>query len=88
MPLFDSGYNAELLPGLRAGAYGMSFRFKVTREEFDTSAAKSEYNPAGLPERTIREARVFELGPVSFPAYQGAVAGVRSLSDRYRLVRR
>jgi hypothetical protein len=31
-----------------------------------------------LPERTIKELRLFEFGPVTFPAYQSATAGVRS----------
>lgn len=49
------------------------------------AAPRSDYNEAGLPERTITEARVLEFGPVSFPGYEGAVAGVRSLTDRFVL---
>jgi hypothetical protein len=30
-----------------------------------------EYNPKGMPERTITEAKVFEFGPVTYPAYEG-----------------
>ena len=37
-----------------------------------------------FPERMIRETQVFEFGPVTFPAYEGASAGVRSLTDWYR----
>jgi HK97 family phage prohead protease len=83
VPLFDTAYNRELLPGLKAGAYGASFRFKVMREEFDKAPDKSDYNELGLPERTITEAKVMEFGPVTFPAYEGATAGVRSLTDEY-----
>ena len=76
VPLFDAEYVRELVPALRAGALGSSFRFTVTREDWDERPGRSTYNPDGLAERTIREARVLELGPVVFPAYQGATAGV------------
>lgn len=70
-----------VMEGLRKGAYGASFRFKVNRDSFDQRPPKSDYNPDGLPERTITEAQVREFGPVTFPAYEGATAGVRSLND-------
>ena len=66
------------MPGLRAGAYGASFRFKTVRDSIDQAPRVSDYNPLGLPERTIREAQVFEFGPVTFGAYQGATAGARA----------
>jgi HK97 family phage prohead protease len=81
VPLLDTSYNADLIPGLQAGAYGASFRFKVLRENLDNTAPASSYNPKGLPERTITEVMVLEFGPVTFGAYQGATAGVRSLTD-------
>ncbi|HMF61353.1 MAG TPA: hypothetical protein VK595_13325, partial [Vicinamibacterales bacterium] len=40
-------------------------------------------NPHGLPERTVKEAQLMEFGPVTFPAYAGATAGVRSLTDDF-----
>jgi HK97 family phage prohead protease len=83
VPLLDTGYVRELLPGLEAGAYGASMRFQVMREDWNETAEASSYNPNGLPERTIREAKVLEFGPVTFPAYEGATAGVRSLTDWY-----
>ena len=79
--VLDTTYVADLLPGLRIGAYGASFRFKVLGEDVDQKPNRSTYNPLGLPERTIREATVMEFGPVTFPAYEGATAGVRSLTD-------
>ncbi len=81
VPLLDTQYNRELLPGLKAGLYGASFRFRVVREEFNREPGPSDYNPDGLPERTIKEASVSEFGPVTFPAYEGASAGVRSITD-------
>lgn len=79
--LFDTSYNSDLIPGLEAGAYGASFRFRVLREELDEEPERSDANPNAIPERTITEAQVFEFGPVTFPAYEGATAGVRSLTD-------
>jgi len=81
VPLLDTSYNRDLLEGLRAGAYGSSFRFKVQREDFNQKPARSTYNRKALPERTIREAKVMEFGPVTFLAYEGATAGVRSVTD-------
>jgi HK97 family phage prohead protease len=78
VPLFDTDYVRELLPALRAGAFGSSFRFRVVRESNDPAPARSLYNPEGLRERTIREARVMEFGPVTFPAYEGATAAARA----------
>ena len=83
VPLLDTSYNRDLEPGLRAGLYGASFRFRVIREDINEEPARSDYNPDGLPERTIREAQVQEFGPVTFPAYEGASAGVRSLTDEF-----
>ncbi len=80
VPLFDTSYNRDLIPGLKAGAYGASFRFKVIREDFVEEPDPSESNPKGLPERTITEAKVYEFGPVTFPAYSGATAGMRSIT--------
>lgn len=79
--LFDTAYNRDLIPGLAAGVYGASFRFRVTREDLNLDPEPSPENPNGLPERTIREAQVSEFGPVTFPAYADATAGLRSITD-------
>ena len=83
VPLFDTTYNRDLLPGLEAGVYGSSFRFRVTKEAWDDEPKPSEYNPAGIPERTIQAVRLMEFGPVTFPANPDATAGLRSLTDSY-----
>lgn len=82
--LFD-GLPPLIMDGLTAGQYGASFRFGVLREEWVDEPGASEHNPNGLPERTVKEARVSEFGPVTFPAYDGATAGVRSLTDDFLL---
>lgn len=82
--LFDTtSYVRDLLPGLEAGVYGSSFRMKVTRDEWNKSPGVSEHNPQGLPERTIKEVRLFEFGPVTFPANPASTASVRSMTDAY-----
>jgi phage head maturation protease len=82
-PLFP-GVPQLVVDGLRAGAYGSSFRFGVDDEEIVHRPEPSDHNPEGLPERTIVKASVFEAGPVTFPAYANATAGVRSLTDEFR----
>lgn len=79
--LFDTSYTRDLIPGLAAGVYGASFRFRVTREDFNMEPEPTPDNPKGIPERTIREAQVSEFGPVTFPAYAEATAGLRSITD-------
>lgn len=49
---------------------GMSFRFTVIGERWDESG--------DLPERTITEVKLDELGPVVWPAYAGTDVGVRA----------
>jgi hypothetical protein len=71
------------LPGLRAGAYGASFRFNVIRDAWNNTPGVSDHNPHGLPERTIKETRTAEFGPVTFPASPTASAAVRCLTDEY-----
>lgn len=82
--LFDSPDVDRILPAIRAGALGASYRFRVVKEDWDDEPDTSDHNPAGLPERTIKEVQLFELGPVTFPADEGTTVGVRSLTDRYR----
>lgn len=83
VPLSDTSYNRDLVQLLKDGLLGASFRFSVMKERFDRNPTKSPYNPDALPERTIQEVDLMEFGPVTFPAYAGATAGVRSDTDDY-----
>lgn len=81
--LFEASYVEDLLPALRAGQLGASFRFKVTGEDWADPKSATKANPAKLPERTITSVELYEFGPVTFPAYDDASAGVRSGSDSF-----
>ncbi|WP_157251111.1 HK97 family phage prohead protease [Nonomuraea typhae] len=84
--LLDTSYNRDLLPALKRGLYGSSFRFQVIKDEWDDEPERSDHNPDGVPERTIREVRLYEFGPVTYPANPAATAGMRSMSgmtDQY-----
>ncbi len=87
VPLLRASYVEDLVPALEAGLLGASFRFSVMREEWVEDPGVSDDNPAGIPERTIKEMRVSEFGPVSFPANASASAGVRSMTDEYLMAR-
>lgn len=81
--LFDTSYNRDLLPGLRAGQYGASMRMTVIKDEWNEEPGRTEHNPDGVPERTITEVRLHELGPVPFGANPTASAGMRSGTDDF-----
>lgn len=68
----DTSYNRDLVASLRSGALdGMSFQFSVVKDDWD-------HPDADLPVRTLREVKLYEVGPVTFPAYEATEAGVRS----------
>lgn len=83
VPVFDTTYNRDLLPGLKAGVYGSSMRMRVIEESWNEEPGVSAHNPKGLPERTIQRVKTMEFGPVTFPANPDATAGMRSLTDSY-----
>jgi len=73
-----------VVDGIRKGVYGASHRFSVIREKWDDAPIGGAHNPGKIPERTITEARLYELGPVTWPAYAGASAALRSITDEFR----
>lgn len=81
VPLLDTSYNRDLLPALKAGAFGASFRFQAIKDEWNDEPGISDANPKGLPERTLKECRVPEFGPCTFPANPGGTATARSATD-------
>lgn len=84
VPLIDTDYNRGfVIPALDAGLLGASYRFRVIQEVWDEHPSESSHNPRGLPERTIKEAQLYEFGPVTFPQFEGATASLRSISDRF-----
>ncbi len=75
VPFSDTSYNNDLLALMRDGAIdGQSFRFSVVEEDW----AKQD---TPMPERTITELKLYEFGPVTFPAYQSTTVGIRSRDD-------
>lgn len=81
--LFDTDYVNELRPALEAGQLGASFRFSINDEHWTNPTSPTDHNPEMLPERTIRSAQLWEFGPVTFPAYDAASAGLRSRTDEF-----
>lgn len=86
--LHDNARVEPIRQAISSGAIdGMSFRFRVLRDDWDESRADEP------PLRTIRELELFEVGPVAFPAYSATSVSVRSMladltdDDRMRFVR-
>jgi HK97 family phage prohead protease len=70
--LHDNELVKPVRDAIESGAItGMSFRFQVIKEQLDESG--------DFPLRTITEVKLFEVGPVVFPAYDGTSVGVRHL---------
>lgn len=82
--LIDTDYNRDfIIPAARAGLLGASFRFRVRAEEWKDDPGVGDHNPQGIPERTITDTDLYELGPVTFPASAAASAALRSTSDEF-----
>lgn len=95
VPLFDADYNHDrLIPMLQGrtidgrtfgSSLGASYKFRVTRDEWVQPKKATDTNPKMIPERTVREVSLYELGPVVFGADELATSGARSVSltDHY-----
>lgn len=74
VPLARTSYNEDIKALLADGSLdGMSFRMSVTKDEW-----QQPDDDQALPIRTIKEVRLYEFGPVTFPAYSATQAGVRA----------
>lgn len=72
IPLDDTSYNRDLAASVRSGAIdGQSFMFDVVRDEW-------EFPDDETPQRTLKEVRLYEIGPVTWPAYEATTLGIRS----------
>lgn len=56
-----------------------SFAFRVIKEEW--VEADTDGDTKTLPKRTILEAQLFDVSPVTYPAYEGTDVGVRAAAD-------
>ncbi len=83
--LFDVDYVRALLPALEAGQFGSSFTFRPVKDkrEIDHRPQRSQLNPEGIPEVTVKELNMREFGPCMFPVYAGTTAGLRSMTDEF-----
>lgn len=83
--LFDASYVNDLIPAFRSPQTGASWRFSIPDggDEWNRNARAAAHNPQGLPERTITDPDVFELGPVVWGANPSASSGVRSGTDDF-----
>lgn len=75
------GLPALLISGLRRGLYGSSVRYGPVKWDRVRFPKRSEHNPEGLEERTVREGWVKEFSVTTFPVYAGATAHLRSITD-------
>lgn len=71
------------LSGLRRGLYGASVGGSYVKLDRNKKPGESEHNPDGIEERTVKEFSLREFSIVSFPAYEGASARTRSLTDEF-----
>ena len=92
-PLHDNWLVQPVRDAIKSKAIpGMSFRFSVVKDEWRTAAGKivkgddvsrllwasDRDDPDSILKRTLREGKLYEVGPVVFPAYAGTSVGVRS----------
>jgi HK97 family phage prohead protease len=72
VPLDKTSYNDDIIVSLASGALrGMSIMFETEQESYNEDRT----------ERYIEQVRLYEFGPVTFPANEAATASLHSLRD-------
>ena len=73
--LHDNWMTEPVRDAIRSGSVsGMSIKFQTVRDEWDYDRDPEE--------RTIKEVRLYEVGPVAFPANEATSVALRSLVER------
>lgn len=84
----DNEWGRPVLDAVKRGdVNGMSIAFQVVKDSWVMPDKQAE--PGTLRKRTIREAKLFEVSPVTFPAYPQTDIGARAENgeDESRLLR-
>lgn len=76
LAFLDTPYAKDVAAAVREGLMGMSVRFRPTAVTENRNPGRSAYNERGIPERTIRAARLIELSVTAMPAYGGTSAKI------------
>jgi HK97 family phage prohead protease len=76
LAFLDAPYARDVVVGARAGLYGASVRFSTEAERVTRRPARTQWNPHGLEERTITQARLVEISLTPVPAYSGTSAAI------------
>lgn len=75
----DDPTHQSLVPKLRAGKVdGASFMFEITKRAWMEEERGDGDNKRTVDVLEIQEVRLWEVGPVVFPAYESATSGLRS----------
>lgn len=78
----DTQWARDLMVSVGRGDVSQSsFGFSVVREEW-----KEPENRAELPTRTILEAKLYDVSPVTYPAYEETTAEARSTAESMHAV--
>lgn len=71
----DTSWGRDAVEAIRTGVVdAMSFQFSVDDDQWTPAADGGQI-------RTLRKAKLYEVSPVTFPAYQSTEVGVRSEAD-------
>jgi len=74
----DNEWGRPVLDAVRRGdVTGMSITFSVIKEALDKSGVKD----GELPKRTIKEARLYDVSPVTFPAFEQTEINARAVPE-------